>query len=232
MGVGGHLHSLIWLDKALPKNVLKRVLWNSSFPFIPRYIALSFELRDHWLDTDFAEQKLFKQVHHEYYKGSVWLGRVITMDGEPLLAVRIQVCLPPVNSFSPWGQLSVERCNWSLPAQRGDGQNALCAKWELQQVPNWMSLTVCSHPGIHTKSCVQKIKISNDSLLINSSEVSWILQMTFWASQFKKKLESKKVTKLAGVWGKHNWWQRLEDVEWLSLTVERPNYLKGRIERW
>lgn len=104
-------------------------------------------------------------------RGSVWPGRVITMNAESLLGVRVQVCLPQVNSFSPWEQLSVQRCNWYLPAQRGDGQNALCAKWELQQGPNWMSLTVCSHPGIHSKSCVQKIKISYYAFLFSSSEV-------------------------------------------------------------
>lgn len=92
MSVRVHLHLFIWLGKTLPKNALKRVLWNSSFPFAPRYIAwyiLSSEITGK--GTDFAEQ-LFKQVLHEYYKGSVWPGRVITMNGEPLLALRVQVC--------------------------------------------------------------------------------------------------------------------------------------------
>lgn len=46
----------------------------------------------------------------------------------------------------------------------------------------------------------------------------------------QKKFESKKVTKLAGVWSKHNQWQRLEDGDWLSLTVGWTNYSKGGIK--
>lgn len=71
-----------------------------------------------------------------------------------------------------------------------------CGEWELQQVPTQMSLTVCSHPGIHSKSCVQKIKISYYTSLIYSGEVAWILQMVFWASQFKKNLRNWRVRRI------------------------------------
>lgn len=43
-----------------------------------------------------------------------------------------------------------------------------------------------------------------------------------------EKFERKKATKLAGAWGICNQYERLKEVDWLSLTKRRPNYLKGR----